>query len=348
MVRVTWPPEEGVGAAGLLPLEKPFRTAFQYQSTMVTAAGLAAARAANDHWDHLIQTRFFDPLQMRTAQCTTPPASANRASPHRIGRDGKLRVIDWYEQAVPNPAGSIHASAADLVGWLQFQLGNGSFADKRLLSARALAETHAPQTRLRLEGIYRAVSPECLLMSYALGWTVQDYRGQLLVSHAGVLDGFRAHITLIPNNGLAFAILSNRHQTRMNLALSLTLVDRLLASPARLERLLPRLGPQGRRRGRGCKRATPQGPRPDLPPSKPLAEFCGDYELPAYGSATVSLRDGGLFWAWSGFHGRITHYAGDEFEVDDENLADNAVNFHVENGSVASFQFLNMRFQKKS
>jgi hypothetical protein len=273
----------------------------------------------------------------------------NRASPHRVGRDGKLHVIDWYEQPIPNPAGSIHASAADLVGWLQFQLGNGALGDKRLLSARALAETHTPQMALRLEGIYRAVSPECLLMSYALGWTVQDYRGQLLVSHAGVLDGFRAHITLIPNNGLAFAILSNRHQTRMNLALSLTLVDRLLALPSRdwngyFRDLVRREDAVAA----AAKEQRLKGRHPDLAPSKPLAELCGVYEHPAYGLATVSLQDGGLFWVWSGFHGRMVHYAGDEFEVDDENLADNAVSFHLENGTVASFQFLNMRFQKKS
>jgi CubicO group peptidase (beta-lactamase class C family) len=346
--RATWPPEDGVRRAGLLPLEKPFRTAFQYQSTMVTAAGLAAARAAKDQWDHLIQTRIFEPLHMRTARCTTPPPTANRASPHRVGRDGKLHVVDWYEQTVPNPAGSIHASAADLVGWLQFQLSNGTIGDKKLLSARQLAETHTPQMALRLEGIYRAVSPESLMMSYSLGWTVQDYRGHLLVSHAGALDGFRAHITLIPNNGLAFAILSNRHQTRMNLALSNMLVDRLVGLPARdWNGYFRDVGSQEDAAAATTKELRKKGRRPDLTPSKPLAEFCGVYEHPAYGSATISLWDGGLFWEWSGFRGRMAHYAGDEFEVDDENLADNAVSFHIENGAVASLQFLNMRFRKK-
>ena len=39
--RSPWPPEEIVRRAGLLPLDQPFRTRFQYQSTMFTAAGLA-------------------------------------------------------------------------------------------------------------------------------------------------------------------------------------------------------------------------------------------------------------------------------------------------------------------
>jgi CubicO group peptidase (beta-lactamase class C family) len=346
--RATWPPEDGVRRAGLLPFQKPFRTAFQYQSTMVTAAGLGASQADNDKWEDLIKNRIFEPLEMRKARCTTPPSTANRASPHRVSRDGKLHVIDWYEQAIPNPAGSIHASAADLVGWLQFQLGNGTVGDKKLLSAAALAETHTPQMALRLEGIYRAVSPETLLMSYALGWTVQDYRGHLLVSHAGALDGFRAHITLIPNNGLAFAILSNRHQTRMNLALNNTLVDRLLALPSRdwnghfrdLVRQEDAVAAATRQRRESARRA-------DLKPSKPLSDFVGTYEHPAYGAATVSMRDGEPIWHWSGFQGRMKHFSGDEFEVDDENLTENVVSFQIENNAIVSFQFLNLRFQKK-
>src|SRR5262249_25270035 len=41
--RAPWSPEEAVRRAGLLPLQAPFRTRLVYQSTMVTAAGLAAA-----------------------------------------------------------------------------------------------------------------------------------------------------------------------------------------------------------------------------------------------------------------------------------------------------------------
>src|SRR5207253_239139 len=37
--------EEVVRRAGLLPLDKPFRSAFQYQTTMFTAAGLAVQSA---------------------------------------------------------------------------------------------------------------------------------------------------------------------------------------------------------------------------------------------------------------------------------------------------------------
>ena len=100
---------------------------------------------------------------------------------------------------------------------------------------------------------------------------VQDYRGRLLVQHAGLIDGFRAHLTLLPKDGYAFAILANREGTRMNLALSNALADLLLGLPAKdwNKYLLGRAG--GRAGGRPAVRAqrVEHGRRPDRPRRSP-------------------------------------------------------------------------------
>ncbi len=59
--REPWSPEEAVRRAGLLPLDRPFRSAFQYQSTMFTAAGLAAARVAGVPWQDLVRSACSSP-----------------------------------------------------------------------------------------------------------------------------------------------------------------------------------------------------------------------------------------------------------------------------------------------
>ena len=81
---------------------------------------------------------------------------------------------------------------------------------------------------IRMTDEARALDPETQQISYGLGWMVQDYRGHLQVMHAGMIDGFRAHLALLPKDGYAFAILANREGTRMNLALSNALTDLLL------------------------------------------------------------------------------------------------------------------------
>jgi len=51
---------------------------------------------------------------------------------------------------------------------------------------------------IRLEGPEKALNPATLQKSYGLGWLVQDYRGRLMLSHTGGLEGYRARVVLLP------------------------------------------------------------------------------------------------------------------------------------------------------
>lgn len=347
--RAPWPLAESVRRTCLMPLEWPFRTAFQYQSAMYTAAGYALARTGGEPWESQVRRRIFGPLGMTSARCTTPPADApDRATPYRAGADGKLRPIPWYVQAEPNPAGSVHASARDLAAWLQLQIGGGVYHGRRLVSAAALTETHAPQVVIRMTEAIRAANPETVQMSYGLGWVIQDYRSRLLVSHGGVIDGFRAHITLLPREGYALALLSNRHQTRLNLALSNALVDRLLGLPPRdwndYFRRLMRREEEVKREAR----AERDRKREPGPPPRPLADYAGDYDHPAYGRVRVSLKGTGLRWRWSSFDGELAHHHGDVFELTNEFLDDPLMEFRADrDGKVDRLEFLNLDFKKQ-
>jgi CubicO group peptidase (beta-lactamase class C family) len=315
---------------------------------MYTAAGLAAGRAGGSTWHELVERRIFAPLGMTSARTTTPVSSDNLATPHRPDREGRLRVVPWYVQKEPNAAGSIHASARDLAPWLQFQIGDGTYHGRRLVSAENLAETHTPQFALRFDGIVKESNPDTLQMSYGLAWVIQDYRGHLLVSHAGTIDGFRAHITLMPRDGFALAILANRHHTRMNLALSNMLVDHLLGLPGKdwhaVFRSIVRKEEVAKQ---SLREQRDRGRQADTRPSRPLSEFVGVYEHPAYGRATVTMSDGRLQWAWSGFHVILEHYQSDIFVAKDENLDDPLIDFSVDTrGGVSAFTFLNLQFRR--
>src|SRR5262249_40215081 len=105
------------------------------------------------------------------------------------------------------------------------------FQGKQLVSEKNMREMHSPQMIIPLAGQARDMNPDTLQMSYGFAWVIQDYRGRLLVSHAGAIDGFRAHITLLPQEKLGLVLLNNLHNTEMNLALSNALVDCLLGLP---------------------------------------------------------------------------------------------------------------------
>ncbi len=351
--RAPWSQEETIRRIGRVKVEYPFRASFHYQTTMFTTAGHAVSAAAKLPWAEFVRRRILDPLGMKHVRFTTADALAapDHASPHRPGRSGRLEVVPWYKIDVPEPAGSINASARDLAQWVRFQLGDGTFGGKRLVSAASLEETHTPQNIIRLEGTARAMNPDTLQMSYGMGWVVQDYRGHLEVSHAGLIDGFRAHITLLPRDHLGIVLLCNRHQTRMNLALSNTLVDQLLGLPHKdwnafyqAEVRQEATEAEARFREREASR------QPATQPSRDLPAYVGTYEEPAYGTAEVTLEDGHLVWHWSSFTCPLSHFHYDTFTVESELLGYPRVVFALgADGEVATMTVvdgMNVQFKR--
>ncbi len=321
--RAPWSLEESVRRAGRLPLDKPFRSAFQYQSTMFVAAGLAAGSAGKSTWADLVQTRLLDPLEMKNASLTTTAAekAVDRASGHRRGVDGKPEIVPWYPQEAPDPAGSLNASGRDLGNWLRFQLAEGSYNGKRLVSAESLRETHTPQFALRVEGTQREMNPETILMNYAMGWLIQDYHGHRLVSHAGAIDGFRAAVMMAPDDRFGVAILCNLEQTRMTLALGNTLLDLFLGAAkkdwnAHYLALLKK----DQDAARAQIEARLKKRQPGTKPSHDLTAYAGTYEHAAYGTARVEVEDGNLVLRWSSFKGPLEHFHYDTFLIGNEHL----------------------------
>jgi len=316
--RSPWGPEERVRRAGLLPLDRPFRSAFQYQSTMFTAAGLVVGAASGEPWDAFVGKRLFEPLGMTTACCTTRAAEkhADRASGHRLGRGGEAEPMPLYRFDTPDAAGSVHASARDLAKWLIFHLGDGAAGGKRLVSASALAETHTPQMPIPLGDDERELYAQPTQMSTCFGWVVIDYRGQPLVAHSGIIDGFTTQLTMAPRAKLGVVVVCNLHATRFNLAVSDKILDQLLGLPqrdwdARLSAVLRRQDEARREKARAelARRRT------DTKPSQPTSAYAGLYENPAYGRLEVAERGGALELRWHALRGPLEHYELDTFAL---------------------------------
>lgn len=323
--------EEQVRRVAKLPPQWPFRARFQYQTTMFDAAGLALAHAAGQGWDNFVQRRILDPLGMNRTFLTTVAAEndANHASAHRLNPNEEAEVIPWYSMHRPDPAGSMCTSARDLSRWLEFQLGDGTWAGKRLVSRKNLDEMHTPQMVIRLEGKDRDMHPDTVQMTYGLAWVIQDYRGQRLVSHAGAIDGFRAHVTMVPQAGIGIVLLNNLDQTQMNLALSNTLVDYLLGLPAKDWNAYLTAQVRKQHAAREAQLVEREGRRHrDTHPAHPPAAYAGTYFHPAYGKCQVRLEDGVLVWKWHGFTGPLEHFEFETFTMRNERLGNPQIVFH--------------------
>jgi len=343
-----WTHEEVVRRCCLMPLTAPFREELQYQSIMFMAAGLVCEKAAGKPWGELVETRLLRPLGMKSATVTSP---ADTVGGHRLDAAGKLAAVPRYEMKTPNAAGSLHASADDLALWLRFLLNEGKVGDRRLVSAKNLRETWTPQTPIRKEGVAAAMNPHTEKLAYGLGWVVQDYRGHAVVQHAGFIDGVRVHITMLPTDGIAFAVLANREGTRMTLALSHRLIDHFLKLPPLTDwdKLFKGLVADEDAAARKAAKAQEVARRGGTEPSLPLAAYAGTYDHPAYGPMTVAAGKAGLSWKWNGWALPLTHWEVNTFRIDTDHpfLRGMSVSFAVADGGVRLARFTGLEFSPK-
>jgi len=207
-----------------------------------------------------------------------------------------------------------------------------------------------PHTVVRLEGLTRDANPETRVMSYGLGWAIQDYRGELLVSHSGSLNGFRTHVDLLPRRNSGFVIMTNLGRGLALVSMRNSLADLLSNKPGRdwnaYYLMIDRRADEksaAEKEARDAKRV------PDTTPSRSLESYVGEYDSPAYGVAKVSLVDGGLVLRWSRMTIPLTHFHYDVFNaVSEYDDVDEQVMFGTApDGEVKTLTFFGERFTKK-
>jgi CubicO group peptidase (beta-lactamase class C family) len=342
--RSPWTQEDIIRRVGRLPLDKPFRTTFQYQSTMFTAAGFAVASASGMSWADFVRKRLLEPLDMKNVYFTTKEIAdiADKASPHRLDGEGKAKLTEPYPMDVPEPAGSIQASAAELSKWLRFHLNNKIVHGKPLVSARNLEAMHTPQIVIPMDAVDRLMFPGTHQMSYGMGWVIQDHFGHRLLQHAGLIDGFRCHFTLVPKERIGIVLLCNLHQTRMNIALSNALLDVLLGLPPRDWNAIVSEAERKDQAQSEKKESEDQKRRHrNTHPSRELGGYTGTFEHPAYGTVRITLEEGALVWHWNRFTAPLEHFHYDTFTLPIAIMDEPHVIFTLdERGSVARMKVL--------
>jgi len=67
-----------------------------------------------------------------------------------------------------------------------------------------------------------------MFAAYGMGWRISDYRGRLLVSHSGSVQGFHAYLALLPKDKLGIVVLSNLDASSMPQAAAQNITDLIL------------------------------------------------------------------------------------------------------------------------
>jgi CubicO group peptidase (beta-lactamase class C family) len=348
--KAPWDLEERIRKIGKVPLEDSFRSSFHYQTILFGAAGYAAGKAAGSDWADLVQKRILDALAMKLSSPVFAKGPIDFAHPHRRNADGKIETMPRYPLDKPDPAGSLHASARDLTHFLRFQMGNGTWQGRRLVGADELAEMHTPQMVVRREGFAKVMNPESVQISYGLGWIIQDYRGRLLLQHGGAIDGFRAHLSLVPQAKLGIVLLNNMDRGFMNLALSNALIDHILGVPYKDWNTYYRdMQAQDEAAEKARMKQALAGRKLGTKPSLPLEAYAGKYVNAAYGPCEIFLENGRLHWKWANWRCEFEHFQDDIFLAKGEGLLDSPVEFQLsQERKVTSVRIIEQIFERSA
>ena len=335
-----FPREQIIRAVGHLKVAKPIRTAYQYNNDMFMTAGEAVGVAAKMPFDTFRKTRIFDPLGMTSTLTSSAAflASPNHASGHQWSSKTQTVSVQPYDN-IDNigGAGDIKSNAHDMAQWLRLQLADGVIDGKRIVSAEALNETKTPQFALKTDP---DIDLDSNVRSYAMGWNVQDYAGQLLVAHAGAINGFRTQVALLPKQHAGVVVMLNAGRGLAGIAIRNELADMILGRPAKdWDGLLLAADRKSDDKALAHQKEHEAKRRTDTHPSLDLAAYAGTYTHPAYGPVVVGLENGALVLHWQRINTPLTHWQFDTFSaVDEANDLDEEVTFHLgDNGTVASF-----------
>ena len=287
-----------------------FRTQWEYQNNMYGIAGALVAKISGMPWDKFIQTRIFDPLGMTesiplVAEIAGKP---NVATPHALVHD-TLKVIPLRTTDAIAPAGSVWSSVSDMSKWMRFILDSGRIGNKRLIQPATFREIVAPQMRAPMAE-YPALSlSQPHFFSYALGWFVQDYHGEVVWMHTGSIDGMCAIIGLLPERHVGVYVLENVDHAELRHALMYKVFDMYRAQAphaasrdwsADLKAHFDSLHAAARTAAAAAEAAA-KSKTGGAQPSLPLERYAGSYVDSTYGTIKVTLANGAL-------HGKFVNF----------------------------------------
>jgi CubicO group peptidase (beta-lactamase class C family) len=201
----------------LVPKSYGFRNGYGYSNLMFIVAGEVLKHVSGESWDVYMKHRIFSPLGMdRTITSVAElEAMGNIAIPHKIV-DGKNLPIEWVNWNTMGPAGGIISSSTDMAKWLLMNLNNGLWKSDTLLNPATQQWLWTPHNNFVVTEKSKKAMPGTLFRGYGLGWNINDYFGNRVISHGGGYDGMYSQVVLVPEQQLGIVILTNTMKSIAN------------------------------------------------------------------------------------------------------------------------------------
>ncbi len=296
---------------------KDFRTVYQYQNLMFMTAGYLVGQIMKTTWEDFVQEHIFEPLGMKDSNFSVEDSkrAPDFALPYGERKDNVIE-IPFRNIDTVGPAGSINSNVTDMAKWLLLNLNKGKHSEKQIISEASLQQIHSPQMISSQSIRY----DELFYSSYGMGWGITAYRGHLLLTHGGGIDGFTALVSLMPRDNIGMVILTNMSGTPLTSIVAYNAYDRLLGlDPVDWNKRIKERRDKAKEEAEKAKKEKDKDQVLDAKPSHPYEDYTGDFEHPGYGIITISKKAGEPLKAvYNSIEFTVDHYHYDIFEFNNE------------------------------
>lgn len=315
---------------------QPLRQGFLYNNMMYASAGYIIEYLTQKTWEDFVRERIFKPLDMNSTVFSIREMEQNpdHGVPYNEKRDTTLLYrIPFYEETQGlGPAGSIVSSINDMSHWLIALMNGGKYEGRQVIPENVIKATLEPSIALPNTLLENKGYEELLNSVYGMGRWYAPYRGHYLAYHGGDIDGFHSQISCMPYDSIGVIVfVIGDHSAPLYNVITYNVYERLLGlnqTPWSERRLEDRI--KGKQAGKEGRQKTGQDRIAGTKPSHPLSDYVGQYEHPAYGILTISMKDTTLQFDFHKIVLPLYHYHYDRFDTpNDEQYGLWSLNFYT-------------------
>ncbi|HEV8080857.1 MAG TPA: serine hydrolase [Chitinophagaceae bacterium] len=313
--------KETIAKVALMKPQLGFREGYIYNNMMFASAGAVMETVTGMSWEDIIRTKILRPLQMKSTYFTDEDMM--RAGDYSLAYfepDSTKRLLPQLyvaQSTALGPAGIIKSNVEDMSHWMIAQLNEGKYNGQQVIPANAIKQTLVPNNIADKEGKWDELSNSL----YALGRTIQMYKGYKIETHTGSIDGYYSNLTFIPGQQIGIFIVHNGSPGgSYRSGMAFPLIDRLLGLA---------YTPWSERYKKDYLDAKVQEKKfkdslnatqvKNTAPSHTLSAYRGTYTNPMYGDMVIELQNDQLVFLFRKQRSTLYHFHYDQFNTKEEN-----------------------------
>lgn len=179
-----------------------------YQNVLYSLVGDVVEKVAKKSFADEMKQLVFIPLGMTDASLGWEDLqnTFDKALPY-VYRNKEQKPVPYSTRYYATlPAAGINASIDDMAKWLLFQMED----NPPLMSQSMLKKLHtqvisSPSENARMRPFRERVSRTW----YGLGFRIYDYAGHVMITHGGMLNGFKSMLAYLPEERVGLVMLTN-------------------------------------------------------------------------------------------------------------------------------------------